>query len=216
MIVCIPTIFCSPLLGPLLRHLADRHPQDRVLLFVNREQDSADPIVTGRNVEVRWRPGATIYEEWNEALAEGERTGENVALLNDDVVLHPAALFRADLALKAHPEYGLMGLEYREDLIAPPATVRNVIGTFRTGGFGGFAFLVAPTSARVSAGFRWWYGDDDLANCIRISHGRKLGVCMDAEVRHPIPSTTGNQFAWTSEAAAEDAALYRRLWPTAP
>lgn len=219
MIVCIPTIGRSSFLPAMLDTIEKHAPDATVMAMDNLCDEQSMKVIRliGRRPGMEWhgRPGVTIYDQWNNALARGEAEGRVVALLNDDLVLHPAALQLAEQDLLARPEYALMGMEYRNH-VGPGSGIREVIGTFRTGGFGGFAFLVAPGPWRVHEGFRWWYGDDDLANCIRISHGRRLGVSGQAHVVHPVASTTGNQFAWTSEAAAEDAALYRRLWPTAP
>lgn len=219
MIVCIPTIGRSSLLARLLDVIQEHRSDARVMVMDNLCDEQSMQVIGlvhgRRNMEWYGRPGVTIYDQWNYALAEGERTDQVVALLNDDIILHPAALNLAEYDLLSRPEYALMGLEYRNH-VGPGSGIREVVGTFRTGGFGGFAFLVAPGPWRVHEGFRWWYGDDDLANCIRISHGRKLGVSGQAHVVHPVASTTGNQFPWTQVAAAEDAALYRRLWPSAP
>lgn len=158
--------------------------------------------------------GMSLYDVWNQGIAWATESDEPVAILNDDLVLPSGSLTIAAAKLMENRRYKLMGLNFRDPQGTPNAyaPVREVWGTYRTHGFGGFAFVVAPGCPLINPGYTWWYGDDDLAENIKEA-GYKLGVAEGAPVDHPHASTSGHQFAWTSEAVDRDYKLYRSLHP---
>jgi hypothetical protein len=158
------------------------------------------------------RTDRTIYQSWNVAMDQAGDTP--LALLNDDIILCPGSLYEASRHLSA--DMPIVGLNYQRPIaagVAAGAGVRECVGTFRRGGLGAFAFVVAPQwCPRVDPRFRWWYGDDDLVHKA-LAAGQSVGVALGAPVEHPEPSTSGNQMPWLSHAIAEDVALFRELWP---
>jgi hypothetical protein len=225
MIVTIPSIGCSPLLPDLLDTLCDEPGVSSILLIDNAprgrpaealtlERGTSDvrmALNTGFISYIKVDPSNSIYWAWNQGIIEGTERREDIAILNDDLILPRGSLRFASKALSTG--FTLMGLNY----FNPQGPVGNleikeVHGTYRTGGFGGFAFVVAPGCPEVDPRFRWWYGDDDLAHRIK-SQGGRLGIAMGAPVSHPTPSITGNQQPWLGKAIGEDTTLFRSLWP---
>jgi len=189
--------------------------------------DNSEEALTGRSVvsEIITRSGLdvtyianhpeTIYAGWNRGIRRSTELGVPVAVLNDDIILPKGSLTAAARALKGN--YGLIGLNYfdPEGPVNRLGEVREVHGTYRTGGFGGFAFILPPGSPEVDDRYRWWAGDDDLGERVK-AQGKKLGLTLGAPVSHPEPSTSGIHSAWTQQAAGEDLTLFRQMYPTAP
>ena len=230
MIVCIPSIGGSPLLVDLLHVLLCEEGVSKIYLYDNSVEavtgysplmdllkDSAviRDAVKFKDIIVEFNHPETIYGSWNRGILEARRSDQNVAILNDDIILKPGSLTAAESVMTT--DMGLIGLNYfdPEAEVSKNAGVREVVGTYRTTGFGGFAFILPPDSPFVDERFQWWYGDDDLAERVKQKGGR-LVVALGAPVFHPSPSTTGNQHPWTMRAAGEDTVLFRELWPTAP
>lgn len=222
----IPTIGRSALLGPLLLTLLadpecvlieapcndltiEKHP-------VWVAQYAFADIAAGRDRIVAPFRSATIYESWNLALDHARYVGLPLAVLNDDITLHPGSIQEALLYAPAPGEHvGIVGLNYErrvsEGIGNDRPNWRIANGTYRNHGIGGHAFIVgANNPARVDPRFRWWYGDDDL-----IRKTRQLGlhcvVALGAPVDHPVPSTSGNQMPWLNQAISEDRALWEQL-----
>jgi len=232
MLVVIPSIGESPYLPALLRVLADDPEVARVLIVDNSptnilhcpsasralEEGEHRPYIdaalsSGRFV-VKRNPNATIYSTWNFGISQATDLGTECAVLNDDIVLPPRSLSAARHVMVTEG-MTLVGLNYSEPHreVSYDAGFRHVYGTYRTGGFGGFAFVLAPGAPLVDIRFQWWYGDDDLAERVKLSGGR-MAVALGAPVDHPQPSLTGNAHPWTQVAAGEDTSLFRQLWPS--
>jgi hypothetical protein len=228
-IVCIPSIGRSPYLVDLLNVLLDEPIVYGIYLYDNSKeaQDGYSPLMDSLSHDSIIRQAVkygsivpefnypeTIYGSWNRAIRKATELEEYVAILNDDLILPPGSLAAAQAVV---PGWGLVGLNYFEPDRTPDmnAPVREVHGTYRTTGFGGFAFVLPPHSPEVDSRFQWWCGDDDLAERVKAT-GRKLGVATGAPVAHPAPSTTGNQMPWVPAACGEDMLLFRELYPDAP
>lgn len=240
MIAVIPSIGESEYLPGLLATLAAEDCVTEVIVVDNSPMETSryraaeralepgehfatvyDAITEG-HIRVLRIPGQTIYATWNMGMNLADARGTHCAILNDDLILPSGSLevCRATLD-RLHFTFDpavLCGLNYGARSMTPDldAGTRQVEGTFRTGGFGGFAFVVhGGLCPRVDERFRWWYGDDDLAERIKAA-GLRMVVANGAPVQHPKPSTSGNAHPWTAAAAAEDAVLFRELWPDAP
>lgn len=229
MLVAIPSIGRSPYLINLLTVLLDEPVVSGIFLYDNSEEvwDDDGPLVKQLKtdpqivraveyggIKLEFNHPETIYGSWNRAIRQATEWNDYVAILNDDLILPPGSL---TVAQKDAFGWGLMGLNYfdPDQAVSWNKTVREVYGTYRTHGFGGFAFILPPNSPEVDDRFQWWCGDDDLAERVKAT-GRKLGVSLGAPVSHPAPSTTGNQMDWVPKACGEDMVLFRQLYPNAP
>lgn len=230
MIVCIPSIGGSPYLVELLHVLLCEDEVTKIYLYDNSpeaatgysplmESLKGDAVIRQavkfEDIIVEFNHPESIYGSWNRGILEARRADQNVAILNDDIILRPGALTAAESVMTT--DIGLIGLNYFDPYveISKTAEIKEVHGTYRTTGFGGFAFILPPDAPFVDERFQWWYGDDDLAERVKQKGGR-LVVALGAPVFHPSPSITGNQHPWTVSAAGEDTVLFRELWPTAP
>lgn len=217
MIVCIPSIGKSPYLADLLEVLEAEPCVKHVQLIDNVDGEARKFILSHHTkVHLMLKPGDSIYDAWNRGIMASTMLSQNVAILNDDIILKPGSLFCAEQAL-IESGYDLMGLNYLDPDADPNpnAGVRTVHGTFRTLGFGGFAFVLRYGAPLVDGRFKWWCGDDDLAERIKARGGR-MGVALGAPVDHPSPSHTGSQESWTYLSQGVDLTLFRELWPDAP
>lgn len=239
MIVVIPTIWESPYLPSLLDVLEQDNNVFKVVLVDNSTETSllgGTPVWAPIGTPV-WAPisrlkengrvlllntnGLSIYAAWNIGIQMGDAEDEYVACLNDDLVLPAGSLAAAEAAFDSpcpqNAEWGLIGLNYFEpngpvDATAP---VKEVVGTYRTTGFGGFAFVLPPDSPFADEKYNWWYGDDDLGERIKAT-GRKLGLATGAPVDHPAPGTSSRKHPRPPEHYEQDLARFRRIWPDAP
>lgn len=220
MIALIPSIGKSPHLGKLLQTIYLETTE--IILCDNSERavtgDSLPLKVAnevGVDVTFVANHPETIYAGWNRGIRRSTELNQPVAILNDDIVLQRNSLIAA--AEKVKGNWGLIGLNYfdPERSVSKMERVREVHGTYRTGGFGGFAFILPPGSPEVDPRYRWWCGDDDLGEKIKAS-GKKLGIALGAPVSHPTPSLSGNQESWTQAAAGEDMILFHQQYPDAP
>jgi len=218
-IVVIPSIGLSPYLPDLLRTILKDSRIERVFVADNAEEGWPSQALVrsewpgmwdtldGEKVTFIKCAGASIYDSWNRGISIATDKGVPCAILNDDVILEPASLGNAARFL--NDEVMLVGLNHSRPWEQAAIPVH---GTFRTGGFGGFAFVVGPHCPKVHTGFRWWYGDDDLAYRIAES-GHRMLVALDAPVQHPYPSLSSRGAKWLPEAIAADTALFDELWP---
>lgn len=220
----VPTIGLSPRLLPLLaRLLADGCTDIRLPDNGDDPTHGFDRLLAAADSPAQWigllharetgtivayRTDDTIYDSWNEAM---DTCAGPLAVLNDDIELPSGSIAEAASHLSAQTP--IVGLDYTsESMVARPGPCRFVSGTFKSGGVGGFAFVVDPVYApRVHPGFRWWYGDDDLMRRVTDT-GRRLMIAEGAPVAHPEPSTSGNQMPWLAEACDSDRRLYETLW----
>lgn len=206
--VLIPSINESPYLNDLLDLLSNETCVEFICIVNNSDEELE--FYQPEKVGVIHAQGRSIYDAWNIGISQSRHFNSPVAILNDDIILTKGSLFAVDLAFQ-DPSYGLIGLDYTNPRLDLSAPVRQVYGTYRTGGFGGFAFVLAPDMPEVDGRFRWWYGDDDLGKRV-MQTGRKLGVHTGAPVEHPFPSTTGFHHEWTGAAIPQDERLFTELW----
>lgn len=185
----IPTIGHSPLLRRLVDQL--REEEVEVLLIVNNA-NPGEFLVHG-DIELHFPKWKGIYKQWNLGMAIGAYHDRPTLILNDDVILAPgAATLVADELRRG--EWAVIGFDYAQVVNPPTPQVKSVIGTYRHGGVGGFAFGVNPNlCTRVDDRFMWWGGDDDLVLGTAAA-GRKVGVMYGAQVFHPEPSRTANAY----------------------
>lgn len=213
----IPTIGASPYLWPLVDTLAGDVESGAINGVwigdngtIGETKDRLAELADRPGVEVWDTRGLGIYEQWNHALDQGATRARYVALLNDDIEVAAGALAAvADLADTDH-DVAVIGLDYNCTPIAKPR-FRYCHGSWRLGGIGGFAFVVAATVApRVDTQFEWWGGDDDLFWAVEEA-GHKLAVAEGVCVLHH-HSISANQTPWTGEAAARDHARLLAKW----
>lgn len=132
-----------------------------------------------------------IYRTWNFGLRVGALCHLPVLVLNDDIVLESGAAWLMCRELTTNG-YGLLGFDYRPRP-RRGGFIRDVSGTYKDGGIGGFAFGVNPDwcRLRVDRRFRWWGGDDDLVNQAALV--ARVGILAEAGVSHPEPSYTAHR-----------------------
>lgn len=203
----IPTIGESPLLPDLL-HLLGEEKVD-VLLLINRD---GVVFTTPATTNVLWLPGLSIYREWNLGVGIAQRAGYDVAaILNDDIELAPGALRRA-AGLLVDSSMVAAGLDYFDGAADRQPALRQVRGTYRHGGVGGFAFLVKPEFyLGVDEQFEWWGGDDDLMFQYE-AQGHTVGIADGCPVTH-VSETTARRHLWTYEARARDRERFEAKYP---
>jgi len=168
-------------------------------------------------------PDATIHEMWNHALDEHVRPFENVAFVNNDIVLETDDVFSKlddtlvdrDIGLVSpnhgHPSHIRIADESQvRTLFVPP----NVAGA---GGPAGFCFAIPPRvhhRFRFDDNYGWWFGDTDLFWTVYHHYGLRLAVDMAATIEH---IGGGSQTARThdfKEQIAADQRHFERKWRT--
>lgn len=135
--------------------------------------------------------GWPFYRMWNHAWrAAKDSSFDAVALLNDDIVLHPGSLEVALDTMMSDPSVGACGLNYRRDPkfgIDPNLGFEETFGTYKDGGIWGCAFLLRSSLhgvvPEIDERYNLWYGDDELF--LNVSKaGYKVGIALGSPVLH--------------------------------
>lgn len=197
LLAAIPTRSNWQMLSALVEAL-DEWQIPVVIYDHGHQSDEGQNFLASREFVVKAH-GWPFYRMWNDAWEEAALAGyDAVALLNDDITLHPESLFIAYKRLMAAEDIGIIGLNYLRSVTEgarPLAKTRFVHGSYREGGIGGHAFLLRTATwgavPPIDEDYAIWYGDDELfANMER--HGYRLGIAVGAPVNHHA-STTLNQ-----------------------
>ena len=186
----IPTRFYPPELVPL----TDMLQADGVRVAL---RDSADY-------------GHRIYNMWNSGL-EGLAGYEYVAILNDDIRLLPGTLHVMAGVLRGNLEVGIVYPDVRAPFTHLPDMValEETEGTWGAGGMTGFCFMfrVLDGLTRFDESYRWWYGDDDFEERMRLS-GRKVCRVVGLPIVHTADGSAGKVWDELSPLIAQDRALW--------
>jgi hypothetical protein len=210
---------------PLLHHLWNDETGVDELLMASNSPVSEETLNFAAEAEqisdyirvVHW-PGWSIYEMWNEAIERGIDY-DAVIILNNDVTLSEGCIPRLAETLQ-DPAVGLAApfFDGRPD----PGHNLTVHGTLRTGGWWGAAFAVKTRTLKdhavppIDERFRWWGGDDDLAE--QLDRARLLQQLVTGThfVHLGGGSQTGNTLDWVEDAKAADKEVfkqkYRKTW----
>ena len=158
--------------------------------------------------------GWKLYKMWNEGWKTAYEEGyDAVAVLNDDITLHPQSLEIALQIMKSEPSSGIVGLNYQRQVSSgadPLAGSRPVRGSYRHGGIGGHAYLIRASTwgvvPPIDESYHLWYGDDELFFNMT-NHGYGLYIALGAPVDHAT-STTLVQFPELIAKTGEDKMLF--------
>lgn len=205
----IPTIGEAPQLTELLDVLLVDGCEQIWLTVDSREAELPDAAIDRMGIGIIYldRP---IYRGWNFGIINARCNNiRYLAILNDDVELEPGAVPAAVELMKANPDVGLIGLDYRPG--RRPRDVRRVTGSYRQGGVGGWAFVL-DTSLLVECdeSYEWWFGDDDLF--LQVERlDKRLAIADGCHVSHK-GETTARNHPWTGEAKLRDQIRFQEKW----
>jgi hypothetical protein len=220
--VTIPTIGYSPHLIPLINELERDRAIDKIILTVNLEE-YVEPIQEffefgGPTIEVleTWPLGKSLYHGWNTAIEMARQANAFLAVFNDDIrLLDLNSVSRISGLLSENPTYAIAGLNWQEspENTSPGAKpLRQVTGSYRNLGVGGFAWVCDPHKVElVPDDFVWWFGDDHIFISAE-KDGHLLGIANHIHVEHADSTTSGTQ-EWINEAVNKDIDAFRRIWP---
>lgn len=223
-VVAIPTIGYSPLLIPLVNELERDRAVDRILLTVNLEE-YVEPVQDffrfgAPTIEVieTWPLGKSLYHGWNTAIELARKEDAWLAVLNDDIrLLSPGAISHISVLLADNPSYAIVGPNWQEppESTSPGAhPLRQVHGTYRHHGVGGFAWVCDPHKVTlVPDDFVWWYGDDHIILSAE-RDGHLVGIASHVHVEHEHALTANSgEHDWANEYIPSDTAAFHRIWP---
>lgn len=190
--------------------------------WANGEDDRLMPWLTVREET------AGIYALWNQGFRDAAIMTRvppgpfDVAVLNNDIRLHPGSLTRLQEALRKSEDLWVVS----PDPMVPfdrglgQTRLQRVSGTYRHGGMAGFCFVmkgeVWDDSARWGLGpfdeeYLWWYGDDDFAFRVETMGGR---IAKDAGVPiHHVSGGSGPPVFDLDDAIARDRTTFAKTWP---
>jgi len=132
-----------------------------------------------------------VYQAWNLGIEIAlQHDADWCCVLNDDIVLEPYGPHRIAEMLKDRPDVWIAGFDYERHKFEK---LREVEGTYRQHGVGGFAFMIRPeVGLRYDTRFNWWGGDDDLVwTCLE--RGGKAVVVEGVHVQHPDGGNTSGR-----------------------
>jgi hypothetical protein len=193
-------------LVPLVRQLEE----EGIWTTVIDNRGTLDPGILPGGATYIYKGDWNVYEGWNFGmeLAE-EHLSEWCCVLNDDVILAPGAPHLVKTVC-ADPAIWLAGFDYNGHA---QVKVRDVVGSYREHGIGGFAFMAQTgTGLRYDPRFTWWGGDDDLVwSCL--ARGARAVVVEGANVQHPDGgNTSGRHYPDLLQGVAADRALLMEKW----
>ena len=199
------------MLAPLLEQLAGVE----VVIYDNGHDSLEGQSLLAVQENVVNARGWPFYKMWNSAWQySAERGYDAVALLNDDIVLHPESLSIAFEALMGGSRIGIVGLNYERRVAEgadPDLGLRFAQGARRNHGIGGQAFLLKSSLwgkvPPIDEEYVIWYGDDELFYNVEAA-GYCLRVAMGAPVDHE-ESTTLNKHPELLARTGEDADRFR-------
>lgn len=214
MIAVIPSIGISPLLPELLSTLKEASVTT-IIVDNAQTRTLAESVSFEYGAVYMHRPGWNIYKTWNLGIRLGSLKNENVLVLNDDIRLNVDGIHAMDKELTNG--WALLGFDYNKTVDQGYSNngIKEVVGSFRLGGIGGFAFGVNPRlSGRCHTGFIWYGGDDDLFYHTQ-SLGGKLGLMMGNPVTHETTTTGRHTIQYLPEDWFEhDRQLLKQRWGT--
>lgn len=169
---------------------------------------------------VHWQ-GWNFYKMWNEAL-DRAMDYDACILLNNDVTLSEHCITKLGSALLWEKDAGIVAPFY-DGGCCPKDEGHHVRvhGTYRNCGWWGAAFAVCPQRLhdygvpRIDERFRWWGGDDDFAEQIKLSGLAEMLITGTHFVHLGGGTQTGNTLDWVQEAQQEDKALYKHKYGAA-
>lgn len=214
--VAIPMKDNVKLTRALVRDLLECHEFDVLRIFDNDSVDYEtyawlDCVREVEGVEVRHRPGASIYRMWNEALFELRQPGAHVAVLNNDIRVPPDFLGVLSRGLESSPDdvwITYPDWQEAERGSVPDGTVLATTGTRNAGGMSGYAFMVDTAAItqhgvpRIDEQFEWHCGDGDFVKQVEALEGR-AGRVTGLWIEH-IEGATASQHGWVRDASARD------------
>lgn len=169
-------------------------PVDDVLIMDNGSIDDTVPLVRAARRYRKWRGrlhltnqrDASIYGMWNFGFKRAARIAKrdpfNVLVLNNDIDLRPGWVDALAHALRADDDRWVTYPDYHAPWDATPTgTVTITRGVCGDGGMFGPCFMLAgdrlPWRPLVTdLGYRWWWGDNHLAECIEQEGGLQARV----------------------------------------
>ena len=159
--------------------------------------------------------GAGIHAMWNKAM-EYTDEGQHVLFLNDDVTIDSETISSLEEALTLYTDLGLVCPTYAPFPV--PYPYREVDGTCGgrydgTGGLGGFCMMLRADLAeewRFDERMKWWCGDDDVLNWVRITKGQKAAIVSTSRCWNNTSWTINNDPpADFNATVAEDIRIYQ-------
>lgn len=221
-VVAIPTRDRWDLLRPLLWDLTRHEYVDSIIVFDNSDDQIVPRDYLMGRVRVFDARGKSIYRMWNDAIFycqvfKSRNDGDPyLMLLNDDVRIQDRIIENMRKIMDHHPEVGILGADYTTtmyDTVTDTLTYREVHGSYKDGGIGGWAFMLR-TSLRVECDeqFEWWCGDDDLFRQVE-EKGYKLGIADGCWVEHMHGgSQTERMYPELEHAKGRDVERMRAKW----
>lgn len=211
LLVAIPTRSNWVMLAPLLEQLSGLE----VVLYDNGHDSPEGQALLAAQENVVDARGWSFYKMWNSGWQyAAEHEYDAVALLNDDIVLHPESLSIAFDALMGDEKIGIVGLNYGrqvQDGIQADAGLRYVSGGYQNYGIGGHAFLMRTSTwgvvPPIDENYVIWYGDDELFANMEL-YGYQMAIAVGSPVDH-VMSTTVNQHPELLAKTGEDAARFK-------
>jgi GT2 family glycosyltransferase len=143
------------------------------------------------NLSRLWNIGG----DWSAYRArENDTTRWDTLIVNDDFIAGPRFVERLQNALRA--DHAVVASPYAFGVGGPERVdVYEAIGTLRSldTRMAGFAFMIRGESGlRLDERFRWYFGDDDVAQQACASGGRVVVHGLSWEHRHPDRQTHAN------------------------
>lgn len=219
--IAIPTLRALKTLRPLVRSLLRDPAVGMVLVLDNGHKTSPaktwlrqigqDPRVTV--IDTR---GWGIHRMWNWGREWATEHGfEFYGAFNDDLVVPDGLVCELACALTTDPRWWIVSPDWHRRLadgVDVTGTVRRVRGTQRHDGIAGWCWVMrtdVPVPP-IDETFRWWYGDDSLAEEIHRAGGQ-LGIVEGLPLDHE-QETTAKREPWTRTAIVEDGIYYEQKY----
>lgn len=172
------------------------------------------------NIELvaTWCMGISLYHGWNYSIELAKKEDAWLAVLNDDIQLfEDKSVSTVAGVLADSPSYAIAGLNWLEPPQSTPVSarpLRQVHGSYRHHGVGGFAWVCDPQKIRTVPESLVWWGGDDAIFFYAEEDGHKLGIANHVHVQHENELTANSDGQeWTHTAKEQDRHAFELLFP---
>jgi GT2 family glycosyltransferase len=190
--IVIPTIGKDNMILSLIDRIKDINDTcvKDIFIFDNGMPNDTLQACQSYNVRVIHSHGKNIYSMWNDGVSYALlNNSKSICIFNDDLNIPLINdWFKKLIRPLSEDDVWAVSANYNPFIHNDDTEFKEVIGTFKDGGFAGFCFAV-KLDAYIKGlplfddTYNWWFGDDDFVHSVHKA-GKKTVISLNAIVEH--------------------------------